>query len=335
MSSTFVWTTRCVPALSVCLVGILLVTSFIISPYGKGARGDHNGNATVALIILSVYTLFLHILSVAFPKMRAAGNDIPTTRRRCGPSIKNEEGRYRPSTLLFVIILPVYKEEMATLEETLRFMASHVQACSSYHVYLAMEEEEEEAKLTFKAATLCRAFEKLFFRISYTLHPSNIPGEARGKSSDESYLAAIECYESATKPILKFTPGSLATTRSLTILSKLQGHTRRPLFEPNLTSYMERIEYHGCEKEFDEDARYNSWKNNTGIQATVNLEPSARRLSKPTTEVLKAALAFTFVLAIVFIFFRIVSVLGEGQIGSRANSVWEEMKDMFIDTGAA
>lgn len=49
--------------------------------------------------------------------------------------------------------------------------------------------EEKEEKSAFKAASLCTTFEKSFFRMSYTVHPSNIPGEAQGKSSNESWAA--------------------------------------------------------------------------------------------------------------------------------------------------
>lgn len=57
----------------------------------------------------------------------------------------------------------------------------------SSQVYLAMEEKEEKSAL--KASSLCQTFEKSFFRMSYTVHPSNIPGEAQGKSSNESWAA--------------------------------------------------------------------------------------------------------------------------------------------------
>lgn len=49
--------------------------------------------------------------------------------------------------------------------------------------------EEKEEKSAFKAASLCTTFERSFFRMSYTVHPANIPGEAQGKSSNESWAA--------------------------------------------------------------------------------------------------------------------------------------------------
>lgn len=50
-----------------------------------------------------------------------------------------------------------------------------------------MEEKEENS--ASKAASLCKTFEKSFYRISYTVHPSNISGEAQGKSSNEAWAA--------------------------------------------------------------------------------------------------------------------------------------------------
>nr|POE93545.1 hypothetical protein CFP56_19557 [Quercus suber] len=50
-----------------------------------------------------------------------------------------------------------------------------------------MEEKEEKAAL--KAAELIASFQHLFHRMSFTLHPCDIPGEAQGKSSNESWAA--------------------------------------------------------------------------------------------------------------------------------------------------
>lgn len=47
---------------------------------------------------------------------------------------KDEKAELQSTWPLFVIILPAYKEEVSTLEETLRVLASHPQARRSYHV---------------------------------------------------------------------------------------------------------------------------------------------------------------------------------------------------------
>lgn len=198
-ASTYVWATRCIPAFSCIAVAILLVVGFVLRPYGRGEKGHHYGEATYPQLFLAGYCVFLHLMSIAFPirvcfaivdvtrRIREAASVMPNTRRRRVQSIKNDEGTAQFPCPLFVILIPAYKEEVETLEETLRVLASHPQARHSYHVYLAMEEKEEKAAL--KAAGLCSNFEKSFFRMSYTVHPSNIPGEAQGKSSNEQWAA--------------------------------------------------------------------------------------------------------------------------------------------------
>lgn len=49
--------------------------------------------------------------------------------------------------------------------------------------------EEKEEKSASKAASLIKTFEASFFRMGYTVHPCDIPGEAQGKSSNESWAA--------------------------------------------------------------------------------------------------------------------------------------------------
>jgi len=49
--------------------------------------------------------------------------------------------------------------------------------------------EEKEEKSAFKAVELISTFNKLFYKMSYTIHPQGIPGEAQGKSSNESWAA--------------------------------------------------------------------------------------------------------------------------------------------------
>ncbi|KAF2772456.1 hypothetical protein EJ03DRAFT_266627 [Teratosphaeria nubilosa] len=110
-------------------------------------------------------------------------------------------------TPLFVILLPAYKEEMATLEETLRVLASHPQAKHSYHIYLAMEEKEEKSEV--KATILINNFEKSFYRMSYTVHPQGLDGEAQGKSSNESWAAKQACRD-YSEPVIK--PNVIFTT---------------------------------------------------------------------------------------------------------------------------
>ena len=65
------------------------------------------------------------------------------------------------------------------------------QDADSVQIYLAMEEKED--KSAFKAQNLMTAFEQSFYKMSYTIHPAGIPGEAQGKSSNESWAGKQAC----------------------------------------------------------------------------------------------------------------------------------------------
>ena len=72
------------------------------------------------------------------------------------------------------------------------------QEADAVQIYLAMEEKED--KSAFKAQNLITAFEQSFYKMSYTIHPEDIPGEAQGKSSNESWAGKQACrdYPDAT-----------------------------------------------------------------------------------------------------------------------------------------
>lgn len=137
-------------------------------------------------------------------KENASIRDSPKTRKL--RYVKTTKGTTAYPSLLFIIIIPAYKESVQTLEETLRVLASHSQARHAYHVsiltkatpsfvvvsnmlqiYLAMEGKEQNSNR--KAELLTLSFQESFYRISFTIHPHDIPGEAQGKSSNESWAA--------------------------------------------------------------------------------------------------------------------------------------------------
>ncbi|CAK7202791.1 hypothetical protein SEUCBS139899_005518 [Sporothrix eucalyptigena] len=89
--------------------------------------------------------------------------------------------------VVHAIIIPNYKEEMDSLRETLDVLASHPHARSSYDVYLAMEQRENNAEI--KAMSLIAEFVKKFRSIDFTLHPSDLPGDCPGKGSNVDWAA--------------------------------------------------------------------------------------------------------------------------------------------------
>ena len=149
MGSIYLYLTRIVPALSLLGVLFLLVCSFIIAPYGKAERGEHHGEATKSQLVLAAYTILLHIVSVLFAVRvcwamgdvingtKQDANVAEKSRRRSSHAVRNRKPSKVQQGPIFVIIIPAYKEEVEILRETLRVLAYHPRAQSSYHVRLA------------------------------------------------------------------------------------------------------------------------------------------------------------------------------------------------------
>ena len=81
-----------------------------------------------------------------------------------------------------VLVIPNYNESLSILRKTLHSLAVHNTASSRYIVTLAMEASE---KGSFEKALLLQTtFASKFHQIIITIHPTCIPGEARGKASN-------------------------------------------------------------------------------------------------------------------------------------------------------
>ncbi|KAJ3072931.1 hypothetical protein HK102_006142, partial [Quaeritorhiza haematococci] len=90
-----------------------------------------------------------------------------------------------------IFIVPNYKEPLPLLQRTVGHLASHRAAKTNYVVVLAMEESEQGCEA--KALTLKNEFDGMFREVIYTIHPANVPGEARGKGSNENYAVRQAC----------------------------------------------------------------------------------------------------------------------------------------------
>lgn len=89
-----------------------------------------------------------------------------------------------------VLIIPTYKESKEKLAKTLSALTYQTLPKEQIHVVLGMEEREEN--IQEKAKALIKEFEGKFGSIFATFHP-DVPGEVKGKSSNESY-AGREAY---------------------------------------------------------------------------------------------------------------------------------------------
>ncbi|MBI4097201.1 MAG: glycosyltransferase family 2 protein [Candidatus Levybacteria bacterium] len=83
-----------------------------------------------------------------------------------------------------VLVIPNFKERVEKIRSSLQTVANQTFPTKQVHIVLAMEEREEDGKE--KADMLIREFTPIFGSIFATYHP-DVPGEVKGKSSNEAY----------------------------------------------------------------------------------------------------------------------------------------------------
>src|ERR1700722_12757005 len=87
-----------------------------------------------------------------------------------------------------VLIILNYKESVEKLRKTFDALAHQTFATKQLHIVLAMEEREIEAKR--REEILTKEYKHIFGSISATYHP-DVPGEVKGKSSNEAYAGRV------------------------------------------------------------------------------------------------------------------------------------------------
>ena len=92
---------------------------------------------------------------------------------------------FAPSDVRHIVIIPTYKEPVEILGRTIEALAVQHRATERVVVVLGMEEREPDARA--KAEGLIAKYETNFLHMMATVHPSNIPGEEPGKSSNEAW----------------------------------------------------------------------------------------------------------------------------------------------------
>ncbi len=88
-----------------------------------------------------------------------------------------------------VVIIPNYNENIKTLSKNLDSLANqkYLRPDKKLIVYLAMEQRAKGHKQ--RAEELILKFKNCFHDISATYHPADIPGEIKGKASNEAWAA--------------------------------------------------------------------------------------------------------------------------------------------------
>ncbi|KAK9467723.1 hypothetical protein V1512DRAFT_116967 [Lipomyces arxii] len=147
-----------------------------------------------------VITVTCHVFVVAYT-IRACYSTVLVCNR-IKYTANDHQQEKRPIQAIFV---PNYNETRDTLRENLSMLACHEYAAQYYEVYLAMEQTEQEAEE--KGSDLVREFGSLFRYITYTIHPQNLPGEARGKSSNLRWVSRVasDRYDSLMQSNVIFT----------------------------------------------------------------------------------------------------------------------------------
>ena len=87
-----------------------------------------------------------------------------------------------------VLVVLNYKETLEKLRPTLDVLAKQSFPAKQLHVVLAMEEREAEAKE--RGDILIKEYKHVFGSIFATYHP-DVPGEVKGKSSNEAYAGRV------------------------------------------------------------------------------------------------------------------------------------------------
>jgi hypothetical protein len=87
-----------------------------------------------------------------------------------------------------ILIILNYKESVEKLRKTLDVLAHQTFPAKQLHIVLAMEERETEAR--HRAEILTKEYKSIFGSFFATYHP-DVPGEVKGKSSNEAYSGRV------------------------------------------------------------------------------------------------------------------------------------------------
>jgi hypothetical protein len=86
-----------------------------------------------------------------------------------------------------IVLVPNYKEPLEIMRKTLDNLARQYEARKRMTVVLAMEASERDCER--KAVGLVEEYSSKFAHIFYTVHPTGLPGEIRGKGSNQSWAS--------------------------------------------------------------------------------------------------------------------------------------------------
>ncbi|HSX09462.1 MAG TPA: glycosyltransferase family 2 protein [Candidatus Saccharimonadales bacterium] len=136
------------------------------------------------ILFFDVYWLYksfslVFTATIASKRIKAAENEDWNKKAQALPHVKDVH---------HVLIILNYKETVEKIRKTLDVLALQTFPPKQLHIVLAMEERETEAKE--RGDILIKQYKSVFGSIFATYHP-DVPGEVKGKSSNEAFAGRV------------------------------------------------------------------------------------------------------------------------------------------------
>ncbi len=145
------------------------------------------------LDVARVVAIYMMIRIIAFTFFYLAGLvKIRETEKRASESSNrglSRQERASHKAVHHLVVIPNFNEPPGILSRTLRSLSVQAGARQNITVVLGMEEREPDAR--DKAKPLLAMYKGSFYSLMATFHPSNLPGEAPGKATNETW--AVRC----------------------------------------------------------------------------------------------------------------------------------------------
>lgn len=116
-----------------------------------------------------------------------------------------------------VIVIPNYQERVEKLRETIKAISRQTFPIKRIYIVLAMEKREKDAGIKTKA--LLEEFKNVFGGIFATYHP-DIPGEVKGKSSNEAFAGKVAYQKLVKKKIIDMDFATISSVDADSIFDK-------------------------------------------------------------------------------------------------------------------
>ncbi|MCL5970158.1 MAG: glycosyltransferase family 2 protein [Patescibacteria group bacterium] len=116
-----------------------------------------------------------------------------------------------------IVVIPNYTETLDKLRSTIGAIAKQTFPTKRIYIVLAMEAREKNAKE--RAETLIKEFRNVFGDIFATYHP-DIPGEVKGKSSNEAYAGKAAYAKLVEKDVIDINYATISSVDADSIFDK-------------------------------------------------------------------------------------------------------------------